>query len=424
LVSITVGAAAAPGARAGWSKPFEFAKPGSLDTIPVQLAFSPQGAAAAVFGVEDVDSAGLSSAFVTLRSPGGAASGPRQVPGAQQVLGLAFDGSSLELLTATSPADLACCSQAQAVRLSSGGAFARAHMLVSDLDGTSLGQLVTLADGQMVAAIASPNGVWAAQSVSGNRFAALHRLTSASDLPEALAATGLGGEKSIVAWTAGSGVAGEASPRSIYAAVGSRLSAPRRARALLTFPSTRRIDELAVAARGSIPTVAWIQSWFDNRGNYHAQAEAADISSRPRVRTLSPPGQLASGLALAGDYGGDQGVAWKICRSDGSCTLQVSVRGPKGTFAPPVSLGSIDASQTPSLSVGPTGEALVGWVRLGHPVAAVSQPASTRFGATRMLSSTSYASDLAVSFGPKHEALAAWTQGTFAPSVVAAAYHG
>jgi hypothetical protein len=421
---LAIGGVAPPAARAGWSKPFQFAKPGSLDTIPVALAFSPRGAAAAAFGVENVDSPSLSSAFVTSRSPGGAVGGPLQVPGAQQVLALAFDGSSLELLTATSPADLSCCSQAQAVRVGPGGAFARPHTLVTALNGTSLGQLVTLADGQMLVAIATTNGVWAAQSVSGNRFAGVHRLTVSSDLPEALAATSLGGEKSIVAWTVGSGAAGEASPRSIYAAFGSRLSAPRRARALVTLPSTRRIDELAVAARGSVPTLAWIQSWFDNRGNYHTETEAADVSSRPQVRALSPAGQMASGLTFAGDARGDQAIAWKICQGNGSCTLQVSARGAKGTFVQPVSLGSIDASQTPSLSVGPTGEALVGWVRLGHPVAAVSQPARARFGPTRVLSTTTYASDLAVSFGPKHEALAAWTQGTFAPSVVAAAYHG
>ena len=424
LVSVAIGTVAAPAARAGWSTPFQFAKPGSLDTIPVGLAFSPQGAAAAAFGVENVDSPAISSAFVNFRSPGGAVGAPRQVPGTQQVLGLAFDGPSLELLTADSPTDLACCSEAQAVRVSGVGAFARPHTLVSNLDGASFGQLVTLADGQMVAALASTNGVWAAQSVSGDRFAGVHRLTVSSDMPESLAATSLGGEKSIVAWTTGSGAAGEASPRSIYAAIGSRLSAPRRSRALVTLPATRRIDELAVAARGSMPTLAWIQSWFDSHGNYHAQAEAADISSRPRVRALSPAGQIASGLVLAGDGHGDQAVAWKICLSDGSCTLHVSARAATGIFSQPVSLGSIDPSQTPSLSVAPKGEALLGWVRLGHPVAAVSQPASARFGPTQVLSPTIYALDLAVSFGPKREGLAAWTQGTLAPSVVAAAYVG
>jgi hypothetical protein len=424
VVCAAIGAIAPPAARAGWSRPFQFAKPGSLDTIPVKLAFSPQGGAAAAFGVENVDSPALSSAFVTQRAPGGAVGAPGQVPGAQQVLGLAFDGPSLELLTATSPQDLACCSQAEAVRVSSGGVFAQPHTLVSDLDGTSLAQLVTLADGQMVAAIASSNGVWAAQSVTGNRFAGAHRLTVSSDLPEALAATSLGGEKSIVAWTTGSGAAGEASPRSIYAAIGSRLSAPRRSRALVTLPPALRIDELAVAARGAMPTLAWIQSWFDSRGTYHAQAEAIDVSSRPRARALSPAWQVASGLAFAGDANGDQAVAWKICGSDGSCTLHMSARGATGIFSQSMSLGSIDPSQTPSLSVSPNGEALVGWVRLGHPVAAVSQPASTRFGPTQVLSPTTYALDLAVSFGPKREGLAAWTQGTLAPSVVAAAYYG
>ena len=39
------------------------------------------------------------------------------------------------------------------------------------------------------------------------------------------------------------------------------------------------------------------------------------------------------------------------------------------------------------------------------------------------MSNTTYAHDLTVAYGPKRVALAAWTQGTLNPSVVASAYH-
>jgi hypothetical protein len=64
----------------------------------------------------------------------------------------------------------------------------------------------------------------------------------------------------------------------------------------------------------------------------------------------------------------------------------------------------------------------VGWVRGGHPVAAVGAASSGRFGSARVLSASTFALDLTVAFGPRREALVAWTQGTLNPSVVAAAY--
>ena len=65
---------------------------------------------------------------------------------------------------------------------------------------------------------------------------------------------------------------------------------------------------------------------------------------------------------------------------------------------------------------------VVGWVRNGQPVAAVGSTTGGRFSAARVLSTTAYALDLTVAFGPRRDALAAWTQGTLTPSVVAAGY--
>jgi hypothetical protein len=428
ILAVFISAALAPAAQAGWGPRFQLAAPGGLDTIPAQVAFSAAGAAAASFGVTDLDNPAVSNAFVTLRSPGGAVGTPLHVPGAQQILSLTFDGSSVELLTGTSPAGLACCSAAQAVQLTNRGRFMRARTLVSGLVGDSLGQLVTLAGGRMVAAIASGNGVWAAQSVNGNRFAAAHRLTAAQGPPESLAATSLGSDKSVLAWTAAP--APRALAQSIFIATDTKLSGPRRARVALTVPAGHRIDQLGLAANSSIPTVAWIESWFDRRGGYHSEARVADLTTRPLVRTLSRADQVVSGLAFAADAVGDQAVAWKVCPTLGSCTLQAALRRPGASFAAPASLGPIDPSQTPALAVGPSGQVLLGWVRLGHPVVAVSPPVpaashrSARLGAPRVLSATLYAADLTLAFGPAREAIAVWTQGTLAPSVVGDAYAG
>jgi hypothetical protein len=427
-LALAISAALAPAARAGWGPRFQLAPPGGLDTLPAQVDFSAAGAAATAFGVTDIDNPATSNAFVTLRSPSGTVGAPLHVPSAQQILSLAFEGSSVQLLTGISPRGLTCCSAAQAVELTNRGRFSGARTLVSGLVGDSLGQLVTLAGGRMVAAIASGNGVWAAQSANGNRFGATHRLTSAQELPESLVATSLGGENSIVAWTAAP--AARALARSIFIATGTKLSGPRHARVALTVPDGHRIDQLGLAANGSTPTVAWIESWFDQHGGYHAEARVADLTRRPLVRTLSPANQVVSGLAFAGDGVGDQGIAWKVCPTLSSCTLQAALRRAGGSFAAPASLGSVDPSQTPAIAVGPSGEVLLGWVRLGHPVAAVSPavPATShrnaRFGPARVLSTTVYAANLTLAFGPTHEGIAVWTQGTLAPSVVGDAYTG
>ena len=45
-------------AQAKWGAPFEFVAPGTLDVLAPQVAFSPAGAAAAAFGIQDVDDPG------------------------------------------------------------------------------------------------------------------------------------------------------------------------------------------------------------------------------------------------------------------------------------------------------------------------------------------------------------------------------
>jgi hypothetical protein len=87
-------------------------------------------------------------------------------------------------------------------------------------------------------------------------------------------------------------------------------------------------------------------------------------------------------------------------------------------------LSAVDASQTPAVAVAPTGEALLGWVSQGHVFAAEARPGASQLGPARIVSRTGFAADLTLAFGPARQALAAWTQGTVAQSVMGAVYSG
>lgn len=416
---------AAPAAQAAWGPAFEFTKPGSLDLIPAQLALAPSGASAAAFGVQDVDTPGDSQAYVTSRSARGVVGNPLAIGSAQEVIGLGYDGSALELLTGTAPSSLACCSAVQAVRLTGGGAVGRPRTLVGGLTGPAYGQLLTLGNGGMLASVATERAVWVVQSSRGDRFGSQHRLGSASQIPQSMASAWLGGESTIVAWTSAKGPTGVAEPRTINFALGSRRGAPSKVKSLLTVPGGHRIDQLEVARRGSGATVAWVESWDDRRGNFHSEVRAADVAANPGIRTLAGSSAPASGVDIAADAAGDQEVSWKSCRPNGSCTVSVAVRGAKSTFGPYSSFGQIDPAQTASVAVGPAGRTIVAWIRSGRPMAAVGSAGNRRFGAVRTLSSRAlFASDLTVAYGPRRTAIAAWSQGTLNPSVVGAAYTG
>lgn len=415
-------AAAAPAAQAGWGPPFDLVKAGALDYLPTELAFAPSGSAAAGLAIEDVDTPGSSQAYLVVRAADGAISPTWPIKGASQILALAYTSSGLELLTGATAPGLDCCSSAQAATFTGGGTLERAQTLVGGLAGATLGQLVKLADSRMLAAVATERGVWALQSNQAGRFEGKRRLTAAGQSPVSLSATWLGGERSLVSWTSASGPPGTADPRRIYYASGSKAGAPHAAHVLLSVAPGHRIDQLLVARRGAGATAAWAESWFDSRSGYHSQVRTADFGSHPTPRSLSAANGQASGLSVASNAAGAQAVAWDACTGAGTCTVHVTTRGRKGGFGFPVALGSIDATQTPSLAVGPGGQVIVGWVRNGEPVAAAGS-AGGRFGGVHVLSDSPYALDLTVAFGPRRDALAAWTQGTLNPSVIAADYH-
>jgi hypothetical protein len=424
VLSAGIGAALAPVAAAAWGRPFQFAKPGALDHLGPELTFSSGGAAAAAFGIADIDAPGVSQAFLTTRSAQGAMSSPRAIAGAQQILALAYDGGSLELLTGSSPPGLDCCSSAQAVAIGAGGRPGAPRTVVGGLTGATDGRLLTLADGQMLAVVATERGVWAAQSTRADRFGAAHLLTGAGQMPQSIDAAWLGGENTIVAWTAATGPAGAAVARGIEVSGGTRLSPPHRALNLLTVPAGHSIDELTVAREGAGATAAWIESWYDAHGAYHSQVEAADLTAHPVAHPVSPGAALASGLSFAADASGDQALAWESCTLQDVCQAQAALRSATTSFSGPRTLGAIDPAQQPAVAVGPHGQVLVGWVRGGQPVAAVAPRTGSGagFGSPATLSTSTYALNVTVAFGPRRQALAAWSQGTLAPSIVGAAY--
>lgn len=409
------------GASAAWSRPFDLSPPGTLDRLPVRIAISPSGAAIAAFSTTDVDTPGSAQAYVVTRSAQGQVGVARAITRAQEVLALTDGAGGPELLTGSSPSGLDCCSTVTAGRLGGGPVVMASQTLVGGLTGAGQGRLVALAHGRMLAAVATEGGVWAAESGSGRRFAATHRLTGRAESAQALSATALDGENAVLAWTAATGPAGYADPRGIFYALASHRSAPHAAHTLLRAPVGHRIDELVVAGRARRATAAWIDESFDRRGADRTQVRAADFAAHPSVRGFPAGDGISAGLSLASDPAGAQALVYKTCRADGGCTVRVSTRTPTSPFRAVTALGSIDAAQTPALSVSPRGRVIVAWIQGGHPVAAAGSAASGRFGATRSLSPTVYAYDITVTDGARG-AIAAWTQGTLNPSIVAAGY--
>jgi hypothetical protein len=417
-----VGLMPASADASGWGRPFRLTSPYSTDLTPASVAVAGNGAAAAGFSVQDQDHPAVSQPFVTMRSPGGRVSSPRAVPGAQLVLDLSYTGTTLKLLTGTSERGNACCSSVQAVSLS-GGRLGRPQTLVGKLTGATIGSLTTLPSGRLLATIATDRGVWVAQTQPGSGFGAAHRLTAGSAMPWTIAASADPRGQTVVAWTATHGQQGEVAPNQIVAAAGSERSAPSNARTVFTAAAGRSLDELVLAPAASAVTGGWIESWFD-RGAYRSQVVASDLAAGSRGRVFSVPGQTPSGLQIAGNGRGDELATWKLCGSPGTCTAMASVRRRGGQFGAAQGLGPIDPGQSPVAAVAADGDSLVGWIASGQAYAAERAPGASRLGGRRTISSTSYASNLALAFGPGHTALAAWTQGTLAPDVVGAAFSG
>lgn len=418
VIGVSVGVSPAS-AKSGWGNPIRFAAPVSSDIRAPLASLSPAGVAAVSYAVGDDDAPSTFTADAAWRRSGGGVSRPYSVPAGKQVLAQTFQGGTLQLLTGGSETTNACCSSVGVIGMQAGGRFARMQPLVSGLAGATAGQLVTFGR-RTLAAIATERGVWVSESNTSARFGKAKRLAGAGSAPQSLAAAALQKGGGVVAWSGGkTSVIG---PRSIFLATGSTTQAPGGSRKILTVPGTDGIDELGVAATKGGATLAWIDSWYDTKGNYRSKAAVADAAHMNKVTSLQVPGVMASGLSIGADSRGDQVLSWKTCSWSGTCAVQVAVRTAGKAFGTPFRLGAIDATDVPDSAVAPGGQALVGWVSGGHPTASYLQPKSTRFGPAVRVSTTTFAADLTLAFRASGEAIAVWSQGTFTPEVVGALF--
>jgi hypothetical protein len=401
--------------------------PSPLDVVQPQSTFSASGAAAIGFGIENVDSASRSAAYAVTGASPSRLRRPLEIRGAQRTLALAFSGPTLVALVGSSARGHACCSSVDVAKTPGSGGFGAKRSLVGGLLGAPVASLVAL-PGRLLGAIATERGVWVSQTGRGGRFGAARRLTASTAVVQALDATPLAGAQSAVAWAASAadlGLPGASTPpgaNTIFIATGSVQRAPRAARAVITVPSGHWIDELAVAANRRQPTVAWIESWYDSSGLYHSQVEFADVGRTALPVAVSAPDELASGIAFASDADGDQALVWKACTLLGTCALRDALRAAGGRFAPVQSVGPVDGSQAPAVAISPTGQTLVTWIEHGHVLGASAPRGAADLSAPHVVSATSYAADVSLAFGPRGQALATWTQGTLAQSVVGAVY--
>ncbi len=411
-------AAPRPGPHA-WSPPFRLAGPYSNDLLAPQIAFSSTGEATIGFGVIDQDFPWISRAVLVTRSAGGGLSGPRRVPNAKELLALAYDGSTLELLTGTGPSGLTCCGSAWTAAFAH-RRFGHLAPLVTGLENAASGGLAALAKTRMLAAVASVTGVWVAQSPAPGRFRANRRLTASTAVPQALAVAAVRGGRSAVAWTATTSSDPNKPAGAIFLATGSGQRAPSSARLAYSAPAGRGIEELALAGGSAGPTAGWTEGWYDRAGAYHSEAAVGDLGGGTAARTFQVPGQLASGLTIAADARGDEVLAWKTCDELGTCSVRAVSRAAGRRFGAPQRLGSADPGEAPAAAVAPDGEALVAWISGGHALVADRPRAGGRFGAPHTLSGSTEGSDVTVAFGPGGQALAAWTQGIATPSLLGA----
>ncbi|HEY2769554.1 MAG TPA: hypothetical protein VGI87_03260 [Solirubrobacteraceae bacterium] len=394
------------------------AGPVSLDIRNPTAGLSGSGAAGIAYTVQDSDAPATQSAYAVWRRAGGGLSSASAVPGSKQVLASSFQGGTLQLLTGSAASTDSCCSSAGVIGMAAGGRFGKLHTLVTGLGGTTVGDMVTLGR-RTLAAVGTERGLWVSQSNTSGSFAKAHQIAGGRSAPASLAATAISGGTA-VAW--GGGKQSAVGPRSVYLATGKTKEAPRRASAALTVPGTDGIDQVGVAGGKGGATLAWIDSYYDHRGNYRSGVRAADAAHMKKVTNLQLPGVMASGLAFAGDARGDEVLAWKTCSWSGSCSVQASVRAAGKAFGRPGRLGSIDAGEVPALAVAPGGQTLVSWISGGHVLGSYLSPHSTRFGKAVTVSSTVYAADVTVAFRSNGQAIAVWSQNTLAPEIVGALF--
>lgn len=411
-------ATAAP--AGGWGRTFRMAPGQPSDVLAPRAVISSAGELAVGFSRYDEDLPSNARAYVAVRSPQGQLSGPRGVPGSQEVLDLTYQAGALYLLAGGSESGQPCCSSAR-VRSLAGGRFGAPRTVVSRLTGAALGRLIAVGTGKLLAVVATGQGVWDAQSGAGDRFGPRRRLSVRGQSPWTVSTALQGTAAAFVGWTEASPQAGAAGPRVLMLSQGSPLAAPHGRRAAVTVPANHGLDEVTLAPGRGVPLAAWVESWFAGDGSYRSQAVLGDLRAPVRGRPLPIRGTVASAVAAAGDGTGENVVAWKACDTRATCAVWAIFRDPGRRFGSPVRLGAIDASQAPAVTVAGGGAALVGWVDGGRVLAVARRPGAGRFARPVALPS-SFAHDLTLTSAPGGPAAAVWTEGTVDPSVLAAIY--
>jgi hypothetical protein len=422
-VAVLAAAALPSAAQAGWGRTLRLDGPQPRDILPAQIGFSAAGAAAIAFGVENVDDPVSSTAFAAVRAPSGHVGRARRIPGAREPLAVTYDGSRLALLTGTAPRHSVCCATAQVVVAAGAGHRAQRATLVRGLTGDTEGQLLAIAHGGLMAALSTQRGVWVAQAAAGRLLPSATRLAS-DGAPQDLVAAPLAAGGAAIAWSTDLG-GGEIAPRRIEIALGSPTRPPHDQHVAVVVPAGHSVDELALAAGTPDPTLAWVESWFDPRGDYHSRVEVAPARSGAREHAVSPADELASELSFAAGPSGRQVLAWVGCRSAGKCVARAASR-PRAAapFGRAQRLGAADGAQGTGAAVSDRGQALVGWIDDGNVTVSTRAPTAKPFSRARAISRSGTDADVMIAFGPGRVALAAWTQGTLAASLFARPYFG
>jgi hypothetical protein len=413
-------ASAAGPARAGWNRPQRFAGPYSLDVLPAQLAFSSSGEAAVGFSVQNEDHPSTSQAYEMTRGPSGRIGKARPVASSRQTLDLAYNGKDLSLLTGTASGNASCCSSARLVKVQKRKPAHR--ILTSKLVGASIGHLLALPKGRMMSAIATTEGVWVELASPKGKPAPARMLTPSPAVPQTFSATALKANRTLVGWTAAAAQPAPAPPPGIVVAEGSATRAPHGPHVAVRVAAGHQIDELALGRGRAAATAAWVESFYDAAGLLQSEVSVADLTRSPRVKTFAIAGQLASGVSLASNASGAQVLAWKACDVNGSCSVEAATRDSGRRFGSLIRLGPSDASQLPVAAVSTRGSGLVAWIDHGHVMAAARGRRARRFASPGEVSATNFAADLTLGFGPADTALAVWTQGTLAQSVMGAQF--
>jgi hypothetical protein len=405
-----------------WRPAFGIARPVARQLVAPQLALSAGGEAISYTSVAENDPAD-SRALLFAGPPGGRIVAPTPIPGVQQVLALAYLGRTLALLVGASPRGLRCCSRIE-VLLRRGGRAVSRQLLLRRLAGPALGTLLVI-HGGLVAAIASAQGVWDDRSTGDGRFGAPRRLWGGSSAPGALAAAAPDPQASALAFSARTSPFG--APDEILTAVAGGARAPAGAHVRVRAPAGGEIDELALAGAHGSATLAWVQSGLDSSGAYASQVYATQLTATGPAQAISAPGQLASGLSLASNGEGAAVLAYRSCARTGACELEAALRRQaRRGFGPAQALGPIDPTQVPATTISRRGQALVGFVSTsGDPLAVTAAPGARLFGLAHRLARVGDAAQVTLSFDPAGEAaLAVWTQGIGAQSLVGARLTG